>query len=157
MRALQIAGFTFSILLLGLMFTVSELFDHLFFLVLSSTYCQLYTRSHEACFCLHHLIVWLEGDNPPDEFSRHEHSYFRIYSLTIHHFTIIAEKNQRHLTSSVKYFYQMRLGECSQALREPEPLKQLPATNSDRCSFSARAVTSHRRRQPPWKFGVFKT
>ena len=65
MRALQIAGFTFSILLLGLMFTVSELFDHLFFLVLSSTYCQLYTRSHEACFCLHHLIVWLEGDNPP--------------------------------------------------------------------------------------------
>lgn len=145
MRALQITDFIFSIILLGLMFTMSELFDHFFFFfVLSSTYCQLYTRSHEACFYLHHLIVWLEGDNPPDEFSRHEHSYFRICSLTIHHFTIIAEKNQRHLTSSVKYFHQMRLGECSQALRKPETLKQLPATNNDRCSISPRAVTPHR-------------
>ena len=73
MRALQSAGFIFSILLLGLMFTVSELFNHFFFFVLSSNYCQLYTRSHEARFYLHHLIVWLEGDKPPDEFSRHEH------------------------------------------------------------------------------------
>lgn len=155
MRALQIAGFIFSIILLGLMFTMNRLFDHFFVL---NIYCQLYTRSHEACFYLHHLIVWLE-DNPPDEFSRHEHSYLESTLWPfIHHFTTIAEKNQRHL---VKFCQILPSDEVRWMLTGPER-GQSHWNNSCNQRWqmllqSKGSNTTYRWRQPLWKFGVFKT